>query len=190
MFGVPEVSIVAPVRVEGAWVVAAEKKEDAPSAKTLRYTIGKRGTVLADFDYFREMVNKTLNDSRGWPRAGVIFEEVSSGGNFAIYLQEPAIFDTYAGCDSSLSCRSGNEVMLNDERWRVGTDHWGTTGLSMDDYRRLIINHEVGHWLDHRHVNTPCSSTEELAPLMIESSIRDTCAPNIWPLENELWHRR
>lgn len=202
MYNLPEVNIVAPVAVEADWIYAMEHPEPVkPSntgtstpvssgAKVLKYTIGVRGNVKSDYEEFRRMVNATLNDARGWVRAGVKFQEVESGAGFAVWLQEPAIFDTYAGCDSTLSCRSGNNVMINDDRWRLGTEYWTTTGLGIDDYRRLIINHEVGHWLDHRHVNTPCSSTSVVAPLMLESSLRATCAPGIWPLEGELWHNR
>ena len=191
MFGIPEVNIVAPMGVEGEWITAVENaKVVEASAKVIRYTIGVRGNVEGNYEEFRKLVAETLNDSRGWPRAGVRFEEVGNGGAFAIYLQEPALFDNYAGCHHTLSCRSGNNVMINDERWRLGTEHWTGTGLPLVDYQRLIVNHEVGHWLGHRHVDTPCSATSVPMPLMLESSLRGSCKPNIWPLEDELWHQR
>ncbi len=195
MIELPQVNIVAPVAIEAAWMAAHEKpkpeKPPQPLVKTIPYMVGVRGNVVTDFEGFRKMVAATLNDARGWPRAGLRFEEVASGGRFTVWLQEPAIFNDYAPtCDSTLSCRYGNDVMVNDERWRLGTEYWDTTGLGIDNYRRLIINHEVGHWLDHRHINKPCASTAIVAPLMLESSLRDTCAPGIWPLESELWHHR
>jgi len=196
MFGITPVNIVPPTTIEADWISATERSAattpptPTSTTKTFNYTIAIRGTVVSDFAHFRALVAATLNDSRGWPRANIKFQEVNSGGHFAVFLQEPAIFANYAGCDVELSCRHGNNIMINDDRWRLGTDHWTTTGLPPDDYRRMIINHEVGHWLGHRHITTPCASTSIPMPLMIDSPLRPTCAPNIWPLPEEIWISR
>lgn len=166
------------------------KNTPASKSKTFTYAITVDGEVKSDFAEFREQVAQTLNDSRGWNRVDIYFTEVKNKPNFTIYLSAPGRVGAYPGCSTTLSCRYGNRVMINDERWQLATTAWNGAGATLRDYRHLIVNHEVGHWLDHRHITKPCTDTTQLAPVMIESSIRPTCAPNPWPLDDELWTKR
>ena len=182
------ITITPPTSITGQWIT---DHESAAKFKTFTYAIATDGTVQSDLAEFKRQVAETLSDSRGWIRANIKFKEVSSSPQFTIYLSEPARVGAYSGCSSDLSCRSGNRVMINDDRWRLATVEWNATGSTLRDYRHLVVNHEVGHWLGHPHLTHTCSAPTQLAPLMIDSFTRhDTCAPNAWPLNSELWTSR
>lgn len=151
------------------------------------------GTVLADFEDFRAKVAETLADARGWTRAGLKFVEVSDGQDLNIILSDAASLEGYNGyCSGTLSCTSGyNEVIINDERWRLGTE--ATAGwLSQRDYQNMVINHEVGHWLGHYNHVEACDIDGGPAPIMLQQStgLRNCGAFNSWPLDSELWTLR
>lgn len=168
---------------------------DVGGVKYVYYKTLTWGTVLADFEDFRNKVAETLNDSRGWVRGNFKFVEVSEGQDLNIVLSDAASLDGYNGyCSSTLSCTSGyNEVIINDERWREGTDV--TTGagmMSLRDYQNMVVNHEVGHWLGHYQHTEACSIDGGVAPIMLQQStgLRNCGAFNPWPLDEELWSLR
>ena len=152
------------------------------------------GTVAADFEDFRAKVAETLNDGRGWVRAGLKFVEVSSGQDLNIVLSDAANLDGYNGyCSGELSCTSGyNEVIINDERWRLATDFWNAGGMGLRDYQNMVINHEVGHWLGHYSHIEACDADGGVAPIMLQQStgLRNCGTFNPWPLDSELWTLR
>ncbi|MBR5389072.1 DUF3152 domain-containing protein [Candidatus Saccharibacteria bacterium] len=153
------------------------------------------GTVEASFDDFRTKVAETLRDSRGWTRAGLTFIEVSDGQDLNIVLSDPAHLEGYNGyCSGDLSCTSGyNEVIINDIRWRTGTDVTTGAGLmNIRDYQHMVVNHEMGHWLGHyQHIDS-CVQDGGVAPIMLQQStgLRNCGAFNPWPLGDELWTLR
>lgn len=153
------------------------------------------GTVTANFEDFRNKVAETLNDSRGWVRAGLKFVEVSEGQDLNIVLSDPASLEGYNGyCSGELSCTSGyNEVIINDNRWREGTDATTGSGLmSQRDYQIMVVNHEMGHWLGHYQHIEDCAVSGGVAPIMLQQStgLRSCGAFNPWPLDDELWTLR
>ena len=160
--------------------------------KYVYYKTAVWGTVEADFNDFRVKVAETLNDARGWARAGLRFVEVSEGQDLNIILSDPASLDGYNGyCSNSLSCTSGyNEVIINDVRWRQGTDvTTGSGAMNIRDYQHMVVNHEVGHWLGHyQHIDT-CAENGGVAPIMLQQStgLRNCGTFNPWPLDDELW---
>ena len=153
------------------------------------YDVSSRGTVKGDMNEFRRIVAETLNDARGWKRAGVKFEEVESGGRMHVILAEPKEVEAAAPwiCSDKLSCSVGSLVLINDDRWMGGSDSYNEIGVSLLNYRQMVINHEVGHFLGHDHV-TGC--VNGYAPIMLQQStgLRG-CLANEWPLNNELWVR-
>lgn len=152
------------------------------------------GTVAADFEDFREKVSETLNDARGWIRAGLKFVEVTEGQDLNIILSDALNLEGYNGyCSGSLSCTSGyNEVIINDERWRLGTSETTDGGMSIRDYQTMVINHEVGHWLGHYNHVEACEADGDIAPIMLQQStgLRNCGQFNPWPLDSELWTLR
>src|SRR5680860_316513 len=137
------------------------------------YDVETRGDITADLAEFKSQANQTLNDSRGWARLGVSFQEVASGGNFTLVLSEASQVDSFTGysgaCSADWSCRVGRYVIINQNRWQLASSAWNG---SLRDYRHMVINHETGHWLGHGHDNSGCyGATGQLAPLMQQQSI-------------------
>lgn len=158
---------------------------------TFSYTVQTKGVITTDITEFKQLVNQTLNDARGWSKLDLNFREVSSGGNFILYISEASQLPTFSatGCSVDYSCRVGNNVIINQNRWLGATDSWNSAGGSLRDYRHMVINHEVGHWLGHDHQS--CSGAGQPAPLMQQQSIDlGGCKFNPWPLDSELWTSR
>ena len=155
------------------------------------YCVAEKGDV-GSLDDFSNAVYRILNDERGWPRAGATFVQGAEGNcDFNIVLSEAQYMTTFSsGCSTEYSCRVGENVIINDDRWNGGTDAWLSAGGNMARYRVMVINHEVGHRLGHTDNETPCAGAGQSAPLMQEQSMHlDGCANNEYPLDNELWVR-
>lgn len=155
------------------------------------------GSVEADFTDFKTKVAETLNDPRGWSRAGLKFIEVSSGQDVNVILSDPASLGATPGCSADLSCTTwANQVIINDIRWREGTEASRAGGMSTRDYQHMVINHEMGHWLGHYAHVDGCTAENGflggLAPIMVQQStgLRGCTGFNAWPLEAELWTLR
>jgi len=154
------------------------------------YDVTTSGTIIADLAEFKSQANQTLNDSRGWARLGVSFQEVASGGNFTLVLSEASQVDSFTGfsgaCSADWSCRVGRYVIINQDRWLGASDAWTQAGGFLRDYRNMVISHETGHWLGHGHLS--CGGAGQAAPLMQQQSIDlQGCSFNPWPLNSELW---
>lgn len=174
-----------------AEAAAAAAQQAAASAKrsvatiTVGYDVATRGAVSASLAEFKLLANQTLNDSRGWARMNVRFVEVASGGQFSLILATAAEVGAVPGCGSDYSCRSGRSVLINQDRWNGATTGWNSAGGSLRDYRHMVVNHEVGHWLGHGH--SQCGGQGQPAPVMQQQSISlQGCSFNPWPLASEL----
>jgi len=158
----------------------------------ITYDISSRGTIKGDLNEFARVVEATFNDPRGWARAGVKFTRVQSGGRLHMILASGDQVRAAApgGCSTELSCTVFPLVLINDDRWLHATDSYNNAGVSLADYRTMVINHEVGHFLGHDHVSS-CESGTGIAPVMLQQStgLRG-CKANSWPLKNELWVTR
>ncbi|RWZ79550.1 MAG: DUF3152 domain-containing protein [Candidatus Chaera renei] len=178
--------------------IAAERLEGIQpspfSVRSLRvvdYSVDTKGNITADLAKFKAVLSQTLNDPRGWSRLGIRFQEVPSGGQLSVVLAEASMVPSFsAGCDSVYSCTVGNTVIVNQSRWQNASDSWNRDGGSLSDYRHMVINHEVGHWLGHSHAtgHAACAGPEQLAPVMMQQSINlNGCRFNPWPLDSELY---
>lgn len=169
-----------------SWASPAE-----PAVREVQYHVETRGNVTADVDEFKSVLAATLNDSRGWSRLGVRFVEVPAGGELTAVLSESSQMTTFSetGCDIFVSCTVGDYIIINQDRWLGGSKAWNATGSSLDDYRRMVINHETGHWLGHGHL--ACRGEGQPAGVMQQQTINmQGCEPNPWPLQQELYSPR
>lgn len=154
--------------------------------RVVTYEVVAWGSIKSNLEEFAAFAAQTYADSRGWSQGGVTFQRVHNGGSFSLILAEPArVASAGAICDSFYSCRVGRNVIINDDRWRGASPSWNNAGGSLADYRRMVINHETGHWLGfgHRH----CAGPGQPAPVMQQQSISlQGCAYNSWPTPAEI----
>ena len=135
---------------------------------------------------FASVVRETLKDQRGWEAAGFEFR-FADDAPYTVVLAEGAEvdamcrpYDTYG----RYSCQNGPVVALNADRWRSATPQW--TG-DLDAYRRMLVNHEVGHLLSQHHPRVQCPKRGEPAHVMAQQSTElDGCQANPWPLPWEI----
>ncbi len=171
-----------------AEAAAGRAKLLASTGSVVTYVVETRGAIIADLSEFKTLANQTLNDSRGWSRLGVSFQEVSGGGSFTLVLSEANQVPSfnYNVCSNVWSCQVGRYVIINQDRWLSASDAWTAGGGSLRDYRNMVVSHETGHWLGHPHLYT--CGVGGLAPVMMQQSIDlRGCSFNPWPLDGELW---
>lgn len=154
----------------------------APGAgpvRTLRVEV-ERG-VPVDPDAFAAFVMATLNDPRGWGRGGTVtFARTDGPAPLQVVLASPATTERLCrplDTGGVLSCRNGERAVITHHRWVHGTaEH----AADLTEYRRYVVNHEIGHALGHGHV--PCPAPGAPAPVMQQQTLGlDGCRPNAWP---------
>lgn len=153
------------------------------------YCVTTKGDV-GSVDDFANAAFRILNDERGWPRAGAVFEQSTDGNcDFDLILSQASQMTSFStSCSVEYSCRVGSSVIINDDRWKGSVAQWLGAGGDLARYRTMVINHEVGHRLGHMDNETTCAGEGQLAPLMQEQSIYlDGCKVNEYPLDSELW---
>lgn len=158
--------------------------------RTFTYSIATRGDISADRAGFARLAQQTYDDPRGWRSAGYRFKRVAHGGRFTLYLADAATLPGFGyPCSSVWSCRVGRNVIINQTRWQHASPAWNAADLSLRDYRHMVIDHETGHWLGHRHRG--CGGKGKLAPVMMQQSKGLAgCRFNPFPLPSERWTSR
>lgn len=155
----------------------------------MRYCVASKGNV-GDTQAFANSIYRILNDEQGWARAGVVFQEATDGNcDITMTLSAPEEVPSFSSmCSSEYSCRVGSDVIINKTRWDNGVEDWNKAGGTLDQYRIMVVSHEVGHALGHIDNEQTCGGEGQLAPLMQEQSMfLNGCKPNIHPLDSELW---
>jgi hypothetical protein len=130
-------------------------------------------------------VERTLLDRRGWTGpGGTALKRVSRGpAEIRVTLVSPGTTDELCAplqTGGRYSCWHGGRAILNLMRWRRGVRGY----RNLADYRRYMVNHEVGHGLGHGH--TSCPGRGRRAPVMLQQSKGlDGCRPGPWPRRTE-----
>jgi hypothetical protein len=136
---------------------------------------------------FEQFVETVLTDTRGWEQAGFVFSFSDTDFDYAVILAEPNEVDALCRpyeTRGTFSCQIGSVVALNAERWRSAVSDWPAT---LDAYRTMLVNHEVGHLLGQHHPENMCAASNEPAAVMAQQSTGAApCAANPWPLAWEL----
>ncbi len=149
--------------------------------RSATYSIATRGRITTSVKTFARQAAQTFADPRGWRGGGTAFRRVSSGGGFTLVLAEAGTVPSFSSqCSSYWSCRVGRFVVINQDRWKYASPAWKAAGRSLRDYRHMVVNHEVGHWLGRGHAY--CHGKGQLAPVMAQQS-KGTggCRFNPWP---------
>ncbi len=136
---------------------------------------------------FAQRAASILTDARGWSRAGFDFTFDEADAPYTLVIAEGdevdqrcRPYDTFG----KYSCQNGPTVAINADRWRAATPSW--TG-SLDDYRVMLINHEIGHLLHLHHPRPQCPGEGWPAPVMMQQSTElGACTANPWPLPWEV----
>lgn len=156
----------------------------APAPVVVELRLERRTTDGTDG--FEKLVRTTLTDPRGWQQAGFEIRFRDDAPN-TVLVAEPAEVDaTCLPYDTGgrWSCQIGPVVALNADRWREAAPTWPG---SLDDYRRMLVNHEVGHLLGRHHARPGCEAPGQPAAVMYQqSSGVGDCLPNPWPLPWEI----
>jgi hypothetical protein len=155
-------------------------------SRSYTYCVQLKGVDPAQQAAFESKIRSTLADNRGWSLGGqVSFTQVGSGCNMRIWLAAAADVPGFGAiCDNMWSCTVSPNVIINYDRWSNASDSWNAAGGSLEDYRSMVINHEVGHWLGFGHKY--CGGAGQAAPVMQQQSIDlQGCTFNPWPLPSE-----
>lgn len=163
------------------------------SGEPVRYRVEVEKDLPFRPDKVAEVVDSTLRDERSWaPNGQGTFQRVDDDtATLRIVIATPETTDDLCyplDTGGKVSCRiypgegELDRVVLNADRWAFGADSYGD---DVTNYRRYVVNHEVGHALGHGHAS--CSGSGDPAPVMVQQtkSVGD-CDPNPWPLGSEL----
>lgn len=164
--------------------VAAGTSGTPPGSGVRTYTVEVEAATGFDPAEVAEFVDDVLADPRSWAANGGAPMGRTDGdlpsGGFRIIFASPPTVDRLcfpAETNGYFSCRNGENVVLNAERWTNAVPDWAT---SLTEYRQYLVNHEVGHALGNGHVD--CPGPGELAPVMMQQSKTiGACEPNSWP---------
>ncbi|MDO5700604.1 MAG: DUF3152 domain-containing protein [Bowdeniella nasicola] len=169
-----------PASASGSLVVVSRERAALAKGAPLTYRVEVEEGLPIDGEAFAAAVHSVVNDQRGWPRA---FTQVSDGGMIQVVLASPDLVDRLCAplkTRGRLSCQRGSRAVINAVRWQEGAEPFLQAGGTRADYRRYLLNHEIGHLLSEVHV--PCSGPGEPAPVMMQQTLSvGECEPNPWP---------
>ncbi|MFC9857057.1 MULTISPECIES: DUF3152 domain-containing protein [unclassified Streptomyces] len=131
-------------------------------------------------------ISEIFGDPRGWTGPGDdAFRQISSGpAGLVIRIATPDTVDKLCGAyglrtRGEVNCRIGTTVVVNLKRWIKGSPRFDGP---IHDYRALIINHEVGHWLGHGHETCPGAGRRAPAMMQQIDGLKG-CVANGWPYD-------
>jgi len=170
----------------GTFTIATAGVQNTGAGRPYRVEV-EDGTGV-DPDEAAEQIAAILNHERGWSRGGgAAFRQVSdASASLVIRIATPDTADSLCaagGLDTKgeLNCRVGRTVAVNLKRWLLGSPQFDGPA---EEYRALIINHEVGHWLGYGHRG--CPGPGKPAPVMMQQiKGLDGCTSNAWPYSSD-----
>ncbi|MDH6123689.1 DUF3152 domain-containing protein [Kitasatospora sp. GP82] len=173
-----------PVKGKGSFTTATADGDAVGHGNIRRYKVEVEDGIGVDAQAAAKQIHNILSDKRSWTTNGKDgFQLVADGRyDFTIKIASPDTVDAICATGGlntggEVNCDVGPQVVVNLKRWNTGSPMF--TG-SIDDYRALIINHEVGHRIGHGHEG--CPGKGKLAPAMMQQIYGlNGCLPNAWP---------
>lgn len=188
--GDPSTAVEIPRAATGRFAVASipggtpslEVSGDrGPGRRTVHYTVEVEVGLPLGAEPAAVAIDAVLGDERGWAaERDADFVRVARDADVRIVVASPDTTDRLCAplrTGGEVSCRNGGLVVLNARRWTGGVpDYEG----HLADYRRYLVNHEVGHALGEPHVS--CPAPGQPAPVMQQQTYGlDGCVRNPWP---------
>lgn len=192
-----------PEQGAGTWHVVPGTSETTGSGVLRTYVVEVEDGVQVDEQEFARFVQDTLADPRGWTAGGGVAVRRVDSGPAGLRVRLTSMRTARALCGYQIpvdvSCRNGARVDLSAARWVRGAVAFGD---DLPNYRRYMVNHEVGHAFGQGH--QPCAVHGGLAPVMMQQTFSTSnneiveitagvpqgavipadgkvCAPNPWP---------
>ncbi|KDN84088.1 DUF3152 domain-containing protein [Kitasatospora cheerisanensis] len=174
-------------RGSGTFTTAGASGGAVGTGGTLRrYRVEVENGIGIDPKDAAAAVQAVLADKRSWTAdKRDSFQLVSSGAyDFTVKIASPDTTDRLCGAgglntQGEVNCDVGKQVVVNSKRWLTGSPQFDGT---LDDYRALIVNHEVGHRIGHGHEG--CPGPGKPAPAMMQQIYGlKGCTANAWPYD-------
>ncbi|MGW2641335.1 DUF3152 domain-containing protein [Streptomyces sp. NPDC001348] len=158
------------------------------SGHLLRYVVQVETGLGISPNQAAHEIADILAAPRGWTRNGLSsFQLVSPGQPYdlKVKIATPGTADAlcWAGIhqdtQGEYNCEVPDGVVVNLKRWVQGSPMFDGP---IHDYRALIVNHEMGHFLGYTHMT--CAGPGQLAPVMMQQ-IKGLhgCVANAWPYD-------
>uniref|UniRef100_A0AAU2JU26 DUF3152 domain-containing protein n=1 Tax=Streptomyces sp. NBC_00049 TaxID=2903617 RepID=A0AAU2JU26_9ACTN len=176
----------APAR-PGVFTASAAAGQPQGKGPALRWRVEVEEGSGVDPDTAAHSVEAILGDPRGWTKdAAYGFQLVGAGQpvDFTVKIATPTTTDRL--CEvvtpeliGETNCRAGHTVVVNLKRWQEGSPQFDGP---VEEYRALIVNHEVGHEIGREHET--CPGPGKPAPAMMQQ-IKGLlgCKANAWPYD-------
>ena len=154
---------------------------------SVTYRIDTRGTISTSVGSSPSSRRPTLTP-RGWRNAGVAFRRVNGPSDFSLVLAEASWLPRFSSvCSVQWSCRAGRYVVINQLRWKYASPSWHSAGMSLRDYRNLVVNHDKGQLgLGHGHLGCRVRAAGAGDDATVQLA---GCRHNPWPLPSVPWSR-
>ncbi|MET7952265.1 DUF3152 domain-containing protein [Micromonospora sp. NPDC005324] len=162
------------------------------AGRLLRYRVAVEYGANENVGEFADAVEATLSDRRSWIGGGDLrLQRVPRGDSydFTVFLVTSGTaremcaavwVDIRVYGEPFTSCRGQGKVIINLDRWKLSVDHFVEAKVSLDIYRKYVINHEVGHELGNAHQRCPGAGMP--APVMMQQTLfLKGCMANPWP---------
>ncbi|MFD3329408.1 DUF3152 domain-containing protein [Streptomyces sp. NPDC058701] len=174
-----------PASGPGTFKPSAASGPPQGAGTALRWRIEVEENSGVDPDTAARAVEKILGDPRGWTKdPAYAFQLVGPGQqvDFTVKIATPTTTDRL--CEvvtpeliGETNCRAGHTVVVNLKRWQEGSPQFNGP---VDEYRALIVNHEVGHEIGRGHES--CPGPGQPAPAMMQQiKGLQGCTANAWP---------
>lgn len=183
----PSVTSV-PASGPGTFTTARATGEKVGSGQLRRYRVQVEDGIGLSATEAAHQIEEILAHPQGWAAHGRgAFQLVSENADFVIRIATPQTADKLClaqglNTRGEYNCETTQGVVVNLKRWMLGSPTFDGTP---DEYRHLIINHEVGHEIGIR-MHMACPGPGQLAPVMMQQ-IKGLkgCVSNAWPYDKD-----